>query len=287
MTNHGDDSRRRRRVLVTGAAGQVIRQVLPAFRDRYDLVLLDLEASVTGQGDIIHAADLRNPDLDSYRHHFRGVDTVVHASQRWLGRHYDEERDRELDNYYVERDNLDMAFHMFKASLVEGVRRVVVTSSNHAADWYETLVHRGLMDTISERDLPLSDRLYGWAKASYELLGFVFATGRFGRPLENVHIRIGAPRPIEGAKLAGDLPRYRRDLGAYVSERDLQQLYVRAIETEDIRNEHGIPFQIVYGVSGNRRRFWSLVSARRVLGYEPEDDSEVRFSEEIQRYLGP
>ena len=78
---------------------------------------------------------------------------------------------------------------------------------------------------------------------------------------------------------------YKRDLGAYISSRDLQQLFVRSIETEAIEDEWGVPFQIFYGISGNARAFWSIANARRMLGYEPEDDSEVRFTADIQRLL--
>ena len=57
------------------------------------------------------------------------------------------------------------------------------------------------------------------------------------------------------------------------------------METEPIENEHGIPWQVVYGISNNTRAFWSLKSAREVLGYQPEDDSEIVFANEI-RELG-
>ena len=40
----------------------------------------------------------------------------------------------------------------------------------------------------------------------------------------------------------------------------------------------------MYGISGNTRAFWSLSNARAVLGYEPEDDSEVRFASDIQAF---
>ena len=60
---------------------------------------------------------------------------------------------------------------------------------------------------------------------------------------------------------------------------------MRAIETEDIDNEHGIPWQVVYGISNNTRAFWSLANARRVLVYQPEDDSEVKFAQHIQGLL--
>ena len=77
----------------------------------------------------------------------------------------------------------------------------------------------------------------------------------------------------------------RRALGAYISARDLTQLFVKSIETRDIRDEHGIPFQIFYGVSGNSHGFWSIVNARKVIGYAPQDNSEIRFQEAIQAHI--
>ena len=60
---------------------------------------------------------------------------------------------------------------------------------------------------------------------------------------------------------------------------------IKSIETESIDDEHGIPWQVFYGISNNTRAFWSLVNARRVIGYAPEDDSEVLFADDIRRLL--
>ena len=80
-------------------------------------------------------------------------------------------------------------------------------------------------------------------------------------------VRIGAPRDLELDVYEGDPANYKRDLGAYLSPRDLTQLFVKSIETPNIENEHGIPWQVVYGISNNTRAFWSLSNAREVLGY--------------------
>ena len=61
------------------------------------------------------------------------------------------------------------------------------------------------------------------------------------------------------------------------------QLFIKSIETSNIRNEYGVPWLVVYGISDNTRAFWSLVSARKVLGYDPVDDSEVKFASEIHQ----
>ena len=150
----------------------------------------------------------------------------------------------------------------------------------------EPLIHARRVDSIGPADLPRTDNYYGWAKIAYEALGFMYASGAFGRQLGVVQVRIGAPREIEAANFADKSPSvYKRDLGAYISARDLSQLIVKSIETEQIEDAHGIPWQIFYGISNNTRAFWSNVNARRVIGYAPEDDSEVKFATDIQRLL--
>lgn len=178
-----------------------------------------------------------------------------------------------------------MAFNVLRLAMEEGVRRVVITSSNHAADWHETKLHDGRLDMVGPETYPLSDNFYGWAKATSEHLGFVFATGRLGRVVENVQVRVGAPRPIIAEGFAGDETSYKRNLGAYISERDMAQLYAKSIEADDIRNADGIPFQIFYGISNNTRAFWSIANAREVIGYAPEDDSERVFADDIRRHI--
>jgi hypothetical protein len=60
---------------------------------------------------------------------------------------------------------------------------------------------------------------------------------------------------------------------------------VRSIESGAIEDDFGVPFQIFYGVSNNTRGFWSVANARRVAGYDPEDDSEVRFAAGVRELL--
>ena len=65
----------------------------------------------------------------------------------------------------------------------------------------------------------------------------------------------------------------------------MQQLFVKSIETEDIRDAHGVPFQIFYGISANTHAFWSIVNARNVIGYAPQDNSEIRFAGVIANHI--
>ena len=272
----------RLRVVVTGAAGYVASQLLPAFRERYDLVLLDTRGKTRDGAAVegVTLADLRDSNREAYRRFFSGVDAVVH-----LAFNYKPGRSMNDGDYYSERSNLDLAYHVYQTALEEGVGRVVVASSNHAADWYEHLLRQRKLEMLDVTAPPLSDNYYGWAKACYEHLGFLFATGAYGRPLEIVQIRIGAPRPIPVDTTTTDFTGYKRNLGAYISPRDLQQLFVKSIETPDIANDHGVPFQIFYGVSNNARAFWSIANARKTIGYAPRDDSEITFADDIRRVL--
>jgi hypothetical protein len=59
------------------------------------------------------------------------------------------------------------------------------------------------------------------------------------------------------------------------------------VEAETLADEHGVPFLIVYGISGNPHRFWSLAGARDTIGYTPADDSQVNFADKIAAPLSP
>lgn len=280
----------KRKVLITGASGYIASLVLPTLRERYDLTLLDVRTT-DRRGDPVpgvQVCDLLDTNRDAYRAHFRGVDAVVHLG---FTRAQDE-RDPD-QRFAAEYANVRMAYNVYQVCWEEGVRRAVIASSNHAADYYEPLILDHKMDFVDPNGPARSDNFYGWSKQTYEHLGFVFAVGAIhggvmtgvgaggpGRPLENVQIRIGGPRETDLATITrGDMVRVRRALAAYLSARDLTQLIVKSIETADIRDENGVPFQIFYGVSGNTHAFWSIANARKIIGYAPEDNSEIKFSE--------
>ena len=274
----------KRKVVMTGAGGTIASLVLPALSERYDLVPVDIRAT-NRAGETVEGmqiVDVLNEDRTAYRELFRGADAVIHSG-------FVQTPDRnDLDAYFkAEYQNVQMAYNVYQAAWEENVRRVIMISSNHAADYYEPLILDGKWDFVNPNGRALSDNWYGWAKEVYEHMGFVFAVGKVnGRPLENVQIRIGGPREtdVENAPL-GDLVRMRRALAVYISKRDLAQLYIKSIETDDIRDEFGVPFQIFYGISDNPHAFWSIANARKIIGYEPQDNSEIRFRDLIAKHI--
>lgn len=291
------------KVLVTGAAGHVATLALAALQTRHELRLTDIRGSdnlpagaLFQQANLLHASEKELKEL------FRGIEVVAHCAYVPSGEaDVYSARPPQLSRFEAELDNVRMAQLVYRHALQAGVRRVVMVSSNHASDWYEhNEVHVRSRELISPYDLPLTDNFYGWSKASYELLGFPYASGTFGRSIEVVLLRIGSPYPVQPERYApgaalpedGELRRqtgragFKRALGAYLSDRDCGQLFLRAIEAERIVGPGGAPWVIAYGISDNTRAFWSLQTARDALGYQPQDDSELLYSDDIRRLLG-
>jgi uronate dehydrogenase len=159
------------------------------------------------------------------------------------------------------RANIVGTYNMFEAARRNGVRRLVFATSNHAVGFYRR------DETIDHRVYPKPDSRYGVSKVFGEALGSLYAD-KYG--MEVVCMRIGnlAPRPVD-----------KRRLSIWLSPRDLAQLAGIAIDRPDIR------FEIVYGVSGNKRSWYDNSNAER-LGYRPQDDSEP-WAEEVLRNEKP
>jgi hypothetical protein len=244
----------KRKVLLTGASGLVASLMLPTLRERYDLTLLDVRSTDRHGNEVegVQIADLIDRNRDGYRRHFQGQDAVIH-----LGFTRAEDETDPDQRFTAEFMNVQMAYNVYQVSWEENVRRVVAASSNHAADYYEPLILDHKMDVVTPDMAAYSDNYYGWSKQAYEHLGFVFAVGKIhgeavegvqsrisghggatifdrdrGRQLENVQIRIGGPRETDLANAPkGDMRVVRRGLAAYLSARDLTQLFVKSIET--------------------------------------------------------
>lgn len=276
----------KRRVVLIGAAGYIAQRMLPELRERWDVVPIDVTAT-TRDGKAIPGiviADLTRPDRNEYRRHFRGASAVIHcAFVKAPGLDATTWQVNSDAKFWAEHHNVALAYNVYRTALEEGVRRVVVASSNHAGDYYERLIWSGRMEMVTPEMPPRSDNWYGWAKGAYELLGFVFATGQIdGRKLEVVQWRIGGPRDDDIDRVEpGDIKGMHRALGAFLSRRDQVQQAIRMVETENIADEHGVPFLIVYGISGNTHRFWSIANAREKIGYDPQDDSQVLFADRV------
>jgi NAD+ dependent glucose-6-phosphate dehydrogenase len=199
-----------------------------------------------------HVADIT--DYAALRPAFDGVDAVVHLAAA-------ADPDAPWDE--VLGSNIIGTRNVFEAARQAGVAQVVFASSNHVVGMYEAegtpAIYRAQPDKplIDEQTEPRPDSLYGVSKGYGELLGRYYVE-RNG--MRVICLRIGWVWELD------ETPTDHAQAEAiWLSQRDCAQLVSRALDADDVR------WAVVYGISNNPRAFWSLDSARRVLGYEPED----------------
>ena len=136
-----------KKILMTGATGYIADQLLPTFREAYDMVLVDVTER-NRQGNRVEGvviADLIDPDRSRYAKLFDGVDAVVHLA-------YKRRAGEPLDHFFDEKQNVEMAYNVLRCAYEAGVPRVAMASSNHAADWYEhALIHERRLEVSGRR----------------------------------------------------------------------------------------------------------------------------------------
>jgi len=126
----------KKRVVLTGACGYVAQRMIEPLRERYDLVCLDVVDKTRDGTEVpdVQIADLSDRDRDRYRAHFRGADAILHcAFVQAPGLGADAWQDNSEPKFWAEYANVGMAYNVYRTAQEEGVKRVVVASSNHAA----------------------------------------------------------------------------------------------------------------------------------------------------------
>ena len=214
----------------SGAIGHMLRQRLA----HHELRLTDVRAD---DG----VAELDVTDAAAVGAACQGVDAVVHLGGIASEGAFED----------VLAVNVRGTERVLQAAHDNGVPRVVLASSNHAAGLYE----RGDAgpDGLADDVVPRPDSYYGWSKAAMESLGRLYHD-RYG--LHVACLRIG------GCK---DEPADPRDLSVWLSPDDMARLAEAALTATGWR--------LVWGVSANTRRWWSAAGGRAI-GYEPRDDAE-------------
>jgi nucleoside-diphosphate-sugar epimerase len=234
----------RKRILITGAAGCIGRDIAQRLSGRYNLVLSDIKRPNNLLGCLYFEIDIT--DLDAMRSACRDIDTVLHLAA-------DPSIEATWESLLT--NNIIGAYNVFQAAHEAGCRRVVFASSAFAVLGYppEIEVHTGMPVRPSN--------LYGASKAWGEAVGRFYADQK---ELSCICLRIGFVKRHDNAGILPDAPM----LDMFVTYRDLAKLIVASIEAPD-----GLRFGIFHGLSDNRHKRLDISNARSELGYEPEDDA--------------
>lgn len=224
-------------VLLTGAAGSIgtaLRERLPELG--WSVRPFDRQP-VDGEPGRDVTSDA---DLDAA---VPGVDAIVHLAGQPTEAPWPVIRDA----------NIEGTFRVFEAARRHGVRRVVYASSNHATGFTPLPTDDGVLPADTP---PRPDTLYGVSKVFGEALARYYAD-RYGLQVACLRIGTFAPRPPD-----------RRSLSTWLSPDDCARLVDTCLRAPEL------DYAVLWGISANTRRTWSLDEAQ-ALGYRPQDDAEM------------
>ena len=239
-------------VLLTGAGGHVGRTVLDGLREKYDWKLMYHSQPSEEPEFPYFTGEVQ--DHEDVRPAMEGCSAVIHLAG-------DPRKTAPWDS--VLNNNIDGTHTVYEVAVEMGVEKVVYASSNHAVGAFETdertpELYRTDDDFLLDgTEFPRPGNKYGISKATGELIGRYFHDEY---DISVCNIRIGNLNenypPVD----------YERGQAMWLSTRDCAHIHDRALQAD-------YDFEIVYGISDNDRKYYSLERAKEALGYEPKDNS--------------
>ncbi|MFH8342538.1 NAD-dependent epimerase/dehydratase family protein [Streptomyces sp. AM6-12] len=243
----------RQRIVITGAAGGIGGLLRPRLaRPGRTLRLLDVApVPPAARGEDVEILRSSVTDLPAMREALTGADAVIHLGGLSVEGPWEEILDI----------NINGTRTVLEAARRAGVPRVIIASSSHAVGFHPR------EGEAPDYLFPRPDTYYGVSKVAAEALGSLYHD-RYG--LDVVCVRLGGcyERPI-----------VTRQLATWLSPGDCARLMEALIAAPSPG------FRVVWGVSDNTRRWFSLDEAR-ALGYAPQDDAE-RFAGELEGRHNP
>ncbi len=239
-------------VLLTGAGGHVGRTIYEGLKDEYDWQLM------------YHSQPAEEPDVPYFTGEVQdmadvspavaGVNAIIHLAG---------DPRREAPWKSVLTNNIDGTHTVYEAAVEHDVDKVVYASSNHAVGAFETDERTPEMYRADDAfrldgtELPRPGNKYGISKAAGEIIGRYYHDEH---DISVCNIRIG--------NLNEDHPPidYERGQAMWLSTRDCAHIHDCALKAD-------YEYEIVYGISDNDRKYYSLDRAKDVLNYEPRDNS--------------
>jgi NAD+ dependent glucose-6-phosphate dehydrogenase len=252
----------KKKVLVTGMAGRIGGIIRRYMGDKYELSGIDrvpLDAVPSIVADIA--------DLEAIKPAFAGVDAVVHLGADPSPRGSWES---------ILANNIIGTRNVYEAARLAGVKRIVFASSNHAVGCYPLrqdpykAIYDGRLGEVRRPFPPLTpdlirpDSYYGVSKAFGESLGSYFHD-EYG--ISVICLRIGWVMTPDDPTFAPSA------LSLWLSHRDAAQLIEKSIDAP-----RSAGFVIVNGESDNTLSIWDIETAKRILGYAPQDNAGEKWT---------
>ena len=248
------------RIALTGAAGNVGREILDAFGDEHDVVPYTHSEHEDFDSDLLDVTD-----ADEVAETLDGSDIVIHLAGA---------SSPDANWEAVAETNVQGTKHVYDAAVENEIDRVVYASSNHAVGRYNAAGDDPEATTTGyarpvDGDAPTRpDSFYGVSKAACEDLGKYYAELH---GVDVVNLRIGWYMTGDDLRDAAEdaSPEKRRFARAtWLSPRDCRDVHRKAATADLPENP-----VTVNAVSRNDDRFYTITETMRLLGYEPRDNS--------------
>ena len=247
------------KILITGGSGLIGSVLNNHLKEKYNLINLDIKKPTNHSQDTI----IGNMNvLEDVKIASKSADAIIH-----LGAVINVDSDWEL----VLKNNIESTRNVYEAAKINGVKKVIFASSNHAVGLFENdspykEIVEGKYEGLDPKNLKKVDKnvpirpdsYYGVSKSYGEAIGrYYYETFN----IKSINLRIGTV-------LNSDDPSTSiRHFSTWLSHRDISQLVEKSII-------HNVEFEIFYGVSNNKWRFWDIEDSQKKISYMPVDNAE-------------
>ncbi|MGH7144331.1 MAG: NAD-dependent epimerase/dehydratase family protein [Planctomycetota bacterium] len=240
----------KRKVLLTGGGGRIGKSIVEPLKQAFDLRLFDRQPVFGDPATFIGTLQ----DRGALEGAMAGCEAVIHLAATSDEAPFVEE---------LVPNNVVGLYNALEAALAAKVKRFIFASSCQAVCGHPVTA------SITGEMAPAPVSLYGATKALGEAMGSWYHR-KYG--MEFVALRIGwFQNAADAAKNLTPQPPEGWGWRLCITPRDMIQLLRRSVEAE------GVGFCIAGGTSKVRHEWLNLDSARKVLGYEPQDDLAALF----------
>lgn len=237
----------RKKLFITGAAGNVGTGLRRHLRGRYDFRLMfhSTVPEVEKEDEVV-VSDLA--DFEQMVEAGAGVDAIVHLGIAASRRGYPRSRYHQM----IMETNIRGTYNIFESARINQVPTVIFASTNHVSGFYEK---EGVYQTA---DMPVRpDSMYGVSKAYGEALG------RFYHDAHGMSVyclRIANYPDTEEVNRE-----YEPGMNRWLSARDMAEMVDCCMKAPHPQ------FGVFFGVSQGADLKWDLTNARELIGWEPRD----------------
>jgi uronate dehydrogenase len=223
---------------VTGPGGRIGPHILPLFKERFAVRLLDRKPI---DGEEVIVADLS--DIGVLERAMDGIDAVLHLAATSDEAPFHEE---------LVPNNVVGVYNVYEAARRAGVKRVVFASTVQTIGW-------NAQETVEADDVPWPVSVYGVTKVFGETLGRWFYKTH---GLEVVCVRIGWFQPYDSPHLHTS----RGLRSVWLSPGDAAEIFARSLSVPDLG------YAVLFATSLTVDERMSREPMQRLLGYTPQDD---------------